>query len=54
MVYQSPVAVGIVGENIALLARWGDYPPFLDSIEETPRGIWKLDAALGRLFSQKG
>ena len=57
MVYQSPVAVGIVGENIALLARWGDYPPFLDSMKEistTPQNFfWKLDAALGRLFSQK-
>ena len=53
MVYQSPVAVGTTGKSVALLARWGDYPPFLDSIEETPRGIWKLDAALGRLFSQK-
>lgn len=53
MVYYSPVAVGIAGASVALLARWGDYPPFLDGIEESPKGIWKLDAALGRLFGQK-
>lgn len=29
-VYECPVAVGIAGNDVALLARWGGYPPFLD------------------------
>ena len=47
--YLCPVGVGVAGKNVALLARWGSYPKFLDqhSRQVTLRNIfWKLDESL--------